>query len=77
MILILFYNWKGTVEEREKWEQYAKDWHKKNDMKVIGMYTPSCPWNRAWLIETNSLDKAFKFEPNTDKLLNTDLIVLS
>ena len=77
MILLLYYNWKGTREEREKWEQYAKDWYKKNDMKVIGMYTPSCPWNRAWLVETDSLDKAFTFEANTDKLLNTDLIVLS
>lgn len=77
MIVLFYINWKGTVDERVKWEKYAAEWYEKNDIKVIGMYTPSCPWNRAWLIETDSIDKLFNFKPNTDKILNTDMIIFT
>ena len=78
MIVIYYYNWNGTIEEMYKWEEEAKKhWAKVEGVIIMGVYTPSIPWNRAWLMETDSIDKLFANSPGrTDNLRNTDMVIL-
>jgi len=78
MIVIYYMNWNGTIEELYKWEEEAKkQWAKVDGVKVLGIYTPSIPWNRAWLMETDSIDKLFANSPGrTDNIRNTDMVIL-
>ena len=49
MIVIYYINWNGPFEEMLKWEEKAKkEWAKVEGVKVMGVYNPSIPWNRAW-----------------------------
>ena len=63
-----------------KWEEEAKkEWAKVEGVKVMGVYTPSIPWNRAWLMETDSIDKLFasNISPPRDNIRNTNMVILS
>ena len=79
MKVIFYYNWNGTVEEMYKWEKEAgKNLDKVEGINVEGMYTPTIPWNRAWIINTDSLDKLFaSFGERNDNIRNTDLVILT
>lgn len=62
-----------TYEKEQK-----KHWDKVEGIKMLGMYTPSIPWNRCWLMETDSIDKMFANSTGrTDKIRNTDMVILS
>jgi hypothetical protein len=78
MIVIDYFNWKGTLDERKKYESEQKEkWAKIKGVKVLGVYTPTIAWNRAWVIETDSFDTLLK---NSDvynpHITNTDLVIL-
>ena len=48
MLVIYFYNWKGTMKAMQEFE---KEWkvklEKVKGIKFIGQYTPTNAWNRA------------------------------
>ncbi|TFG73861.1 MAG: hypothetical protein E4H21_11770 [Thermodesulfobacteriales bacterium] len=47
-------------------------------IKIMGMYTPSCPWNRVWIYETDSVDKLMAtWSGRPNKIRNTDMVILS
>ncbi len=77
MIVIYYYNWKGTEAERDKYEKDAKEfWSKIKGVKLTGMYTPTIPWNRAWFFETDSVDLLLKNSGKVNPLIkNTDLVI--
>lgn len=84
MIVLFYYNWNGTVEEMYEWEKQVKkdfDGRGEEGVKIKGMYTPSNPWNRVWIYETDSVDKLFAAwnasggRPN--KIRNTDMVILT
>ena len=79
MLIITYYNWNGTVEEMYKWEEeQKKHWDKVEGVKLVGMYTPSIPWNRAWVFKTDSFDLVMKnWGGRTDNIRNTDLVILT
>jgi hypothetical protein len=78
MIVIYYMNWNGTIKELNEWEeQQKKHWAKVEGVKLLGIYTPSIPWNRAWLMETDSVDKLLANSgQRTDKIRNTDMVIL-
>ena len=78
MMVVYYYNWNGPVKEMHKYEEeQKKKWDKVEGVKIIGMYTPSIAWNRAWLFETDSVDKLFKNSGGrTDNIRNTDMVIL-
>ena len=44
---------------------------------TLGKVHPSQPWNRAWLMETDSVDTLLaKQRLRTDNIRNTDIVVL-
>lgn len=71
-------NWNGTIKELDEWEeQQKKHWAKVLGVKLHGIYTPSTPWNRAWLMETDSIDTLLANSgQRTDKIRNTDMVIL-
>jgi len=78
MLVIEYFNWKGTLDERKKYESEQKEKLAKiKGVKILGIYTPTIAWNRAWVIETDSIDTLFK---NSDvynsNISNTDLVIL-
>jgi hypothetical protein len=79
MIVIYYYNWNGTVKSMLEYEKEEKaHWDKVKGVKLMGMYTPSIAWNRAWLFETDSVDKMFANSTGrTDNIRNTDMVILS
>jgi hypothetical protein len=81
MMVLFYYNWNGTVEEMYKWEEEMKKDFDKNGpegVKITGMYTPSIPWNRVWVYETDSIDKLFKtWSERPNKIRNTDLVIFT
>jgi len=78
MLVLFYYNWKGTIEERDKYEKEAKEFYAKLDgVKLIGMYTPTIPWNRAWFVETDSIDKLFENQLISPYFINTNLVIFS
>ena len=78
MLVIFYYNWNGTVKEMYEYEEGIKKIELPEGLKLKGMYTPSIPWNRAWLWETDSIDKLFSiFTERDDKVRNTDLVILT
>ena len=78
MLVIFYYNWNGTVEEMYKWEEEVKKIELPEGLKLKGMYTPSIPWNRAWLYETDSIDKLMStWTGRPDKVRNTDMVILT
>ena len=78
MIVIFYYNWNGTVKAMQEWEKEAKArYDKVKGIKLMGMYTPSIAWNRAWLFDTNSVDALLaSFGGRTDNIRNTDMVIL-
>jgi hypothetical protein len=67
---------------RESMLEYEKElkahWDKVKGVKIMGMYTPSIAWNRAWLFETDSIDKLFANSGGrNDNVRNTDMVILS
>ncbi len=77
MLVIHYFNWKGTLEERKKYEADAKEkWSKVKGVKVIGMYTPTIPWNRAWVFETDSVDTLLKNSDVGPNVSNTDMVIM-
>jgi hypothetical protein len=78
MLVLFYYNWKGTRDERDKHEKKMKE-HTKNldGVKLVGMYTPSIPWNRAWLFETDSVDKVLNNPLPSPHFINTDMVILT
>ena len=78
MIVIYYMNWNGTIEELNQWEEkQKKHWAKVPGVELMGIYTPSIPWNRAWLMETDSVDKLLANSgERTDKIRNTDMVIL-
>lgn len=78
MLVIFYYNWNGTVKEMYEWEEEVKKRELPEGVKLKGMYTPSIPWNRAWLWETDSVDKLFTIFPQRpDTIRNTDIVILT
>lgn len=78
MLVLFYYNWKGTREERDKFEKEAKEFYAKMDgVKLVGIYTPSIPWNRAWLTETDSIDKLFERPFVSPHFINTDMVIFT
>ena len=78
MLVISYFNWKGTLDERKKYESEMKEkWSKLKGVKVLGVYTPTIAWNRAWVFETDSFDILIK---NSDvynpHISNTDVVIL-
>jgi len=78
MMVIYYLNWNGTIKELHEWEEEQKKmWAKVEGVKVWGIYTPTIPWNRAWLMETDSIDKLFEHSgPRTENIRNTDMVIL-
>ena len=78
MIVIYYMNWNGTIKELNEWEeQQKKHWANVKGVKLLGIYTPSIPWNRAWLMETDSIDTLLANSgQRTDKIRNTDMVIL-
>ena len=78
MIVIYYMNWNGTIKELNEWEeQQKKHWAKVKGVKLHGIYTPSTPWNRAWLMETDSIDTLLANSgQQTYKIRNTDMVIL-
>ena len=61
-----------------KWEEEVKKGEFPEGVKLKGMYTPSIPWNRAWIWETDSIDKLMAtFGERPDKVRNTDMVILT
>jgi hypothetical protein len=81
MIVIFYINWKGSFDDMLKWEEKAKkEWKKVEGVKVLGVYDPvNIPWNRAWLMETDSMDKIMTsgIGPGRDNIRNTSMVILS
>lgn len=81
VLVLFYYNWNGTVEEMYEWEKESKKNFEKTapkGVKILGMYTPSIPWNRVWLYETDSIDKLFStWSGRPNKIRNTDLVILT
>ena len=78
MLVLFYYNWKGTREERDDYEKKVKEHVAKIDgIKLVGMYTPSIPWNRAWLFEIDSLDKWFETGLSSPHFINTDMVIFT
>ena len=81
MLVLFYYNWNGTIEEMNKWEKEVKKNFEKNapeGLKIKGMYTPSIPWNRVWIYETDSVDKLFTmWGERQNNIRNTDLVILT
>jgi len=78
MIVIYYMNWNGTIKELNEWEEQQKK-HCANvpGVKLHGIYAPSIPWNRAWLMETDSVDTLLANSgQRTDKIRNTDMVIL-
>ena len=61
-----------------EYEKEAKaKWDKVEGVKLRGMYTPTIAWNRAWLFETDSVDKLFANSGTRhDNVRNTDMVIL-
>jgi hypothetical protein len=80
MMVIFYYDWSGTVKSMQEWE---KEWKAKYDkapkgVKLVGMYTPSIAWNRAWIFETDSIDSLMAtWGARPDNVRNTDMVILS
>ncbi len=79
MLILLYYNWKGTDEERKKYEAEVKDhWSKVEGVTLKGMYTPTIPWNRAWFFKTDSYDLLMKKAQGKHPLMiNTDMVIFT
>jgi hypothetical protein len=79
MIVIYYYNWNGTIKSMLEYEKELKaHWDKVKGVKIMGMYTPSIAWNRAWLFEIDSIDKLFANSGGrNDNVRNTDMVILS
>jgi hypothetical protein len=78
MLVIYFYNWKGTMKAMQEFE---KEWKGKLDkikgIKFIGQYTPTNAWNRAWLVETDSVDNLLANSgTKNENEINSELIFL-
>ncbi len=78
MKVLYYYNWNGSIKSMMEYEKEAKaHWDKVKGVKVLGMYTPSIAWNRAWLFETDSVDKLFANSGGrNDNVRNTDMVFL-
>jgi hypothetical protein len=78
MKVLYYYNWNGTIKSMMEYEKEVKaHWDKVKGVKILGMYTPSIAWNRAWLFETDSVDKLFANSGvRNDNVRNTDMIFL-
>jgi hypothetical protein len=78
MIMIYYYNWNGTVKSMLEYEKEEKArWDKVKGVKITGMYTPTIAWNRAWIFESDSVDKLFaNAGPRNDNVRNTDIVFL-
>jgi hypothetical protein len=60
MLVIYYYNWNGTMKAMQEFEkEWKAKWDKIKGVKLMGMYTPTNAWNRAWLFDTDSADKLF------------------
>lgn len=58
MLILWYYNWTGSQEERDKFEKTATErWNKVDGVKVMGIYTPSTEWNRVLIWDVKSYDK--------------------
>jgi hypothetical protein len=78
MMVIVYINWNGTIKALQEWEKEQKArWEKIKGVKLLGMYTPTIAWNRAWVFETDSVDTLLKNQgQRTDDIRNTDMVVL-
>jgi len=78
MKVLYYYNWNGTIKSMMEYEKEMKaHWDKVKGVKILGMYTPSIAWNRAWLFETDSVDKLFANSGGrNDNVRNTDMVFL-
>ena len=58
MMVLWYFNWTGTMEERADFEKTAKGrWNEVDGVKVKGIYTPLTEWNRVFVFEVESFDK--------------------
>jgi len=78
MLVIYFYNWKGTLKAMQEFE---KEWkgklEKVKGIKFMGMYTPTNAWNRAWLVETDSVDTLLANSgPKNENETNGEMVFL-
>jgi hypothetical protein len=79
MIILMYFQWKGTNEERKAYEKEAKEkWDKIKGVKLMGFYSPSIGWNRAVLYETDSFDLWLKnTAKKPEKMGNLELVLLA
>jgi hypothetical protein len=77
MMVVFYYNWKGTDEELKKYEKEAKEnWANVKGVKLLGIYTPLISWNRAMFFETDSIDAMLKHSSKKHaSISNTDMII--
>ncbi|MBN1683729.1 hypothetical protein JW865_09285 [Candidatus Bathyarchaeota archaeon] len=75
MIVIYYFQWNGTREERLAYEKEAKErWDKVKGVKLMGFYSPSIGWNRAMFFETDSLDLLMKNAKGSPLMGNNEVV---
>ncbi|MBM3291070.1 hypothetical protein FJY84_00135 [Candidatus Bathyarchaeota archaeon] len=77
MIILFYFQWKGTREERQAYEKEAKErWDKVKGVKLMGFYSLSIGWDRAAFFETDSFDLWLKNTAKKPDLMGSNEIVL-
>ncbi len=76
MIVLFYYNWNGTKEERVQHEANVREhWEQAEGVELVGMYTPSIPFNRVWMVKTETIAAAFSDMPGTPHLGNNNMVM--
>ena len=58
MIILLYFDWKGTHKELKEWADRIKRACEENDIKYNGVYGPmNVKWHYAAMFESDSFDR--------------------
>ena len=61
LLVIYYFNWKGTSEESEKFFGQVKNIIDGiDDVNLIGIFLPTSPWHYAMVIEATNYDKVLQ-----------------
>ncbi len=71
MIILLYFDWKGTHKELKEWADRIKKACEEDDIKYIGVYGPmNVKWHYAAMFESDSFDRFRSMAQNVPRPMN-------